>query len=29
LLDELGTADITDEDLRALYAEWREAGLKV
>lgn len=29
LLEQLGTADITDEDLQALYAEWREAGLKV
>jgi hypothetical protein len=29
LLEKLGTADITDEDLQALYAEWREAGLKV
>jgi hypothetical protein len=25
----LGTDDITDDDMQALYAEWRKAGLKV
>lgn len=29
LLAELGTDDISDADLQALYAEWRAAGLEV